>query len=210
MRGWWTQGRAQLIPDGVIYVDNKHNVDYLCKVYNYGEKLIINLSTEQGCSMNCSFCECWRNGAKGNVPLIGFRSNLNSLCRFVSDDIGITKVDRVKVYFARCGEPTLNNDIFPFVEEYMESIIRYHISTREIFPLISTIFPVTESEQSEKFLIRWAYYKKYKMNGRAGLQFSINSSDDYQRNKMFGGKVQCLKSLSSFAYKNLPYTASKG
>lgn len=55
----------------------------------------------------------------------------------------------------------------------------------------------------KQYLLTWCSIKNDFYNGEAGLQFSINSTDDEQRNQLFDGKSLSLAEISELA-KELP------
>ena len=55
----------------------------------------------------------------------------------------------------------------------------------------------------EEFLLRWCHIKNELRNGEAGLQFSINSTDNEQRNEQFNNMSLSLEEISELS-KKLP------
>lgn len=58
-----------------------------------------------------------------------------------------------------------------------------------------------DNKSLEQFIMKWCEIKNVVYNGEAGLQFSINSTDDEQRNSQFGGMSLKLNQISKLAAK---------
>ena len=75
------------------------------------------------------------------------------------------------------------------------------LRTEVIHPVLSTSLP--KAKITAKRIQQWANIKNSLYNGQAGLQFSINSTNDMQRNEMFNNKSLRLASIAEIA-GNLP------
>jgi 23S rRNA (adenine2503-C2)-methyltransferase len=153
------------------------------------EKWVITISTQSGCSVGCQFCD---------VPKVGKGYNANvwdmfdqvMTCIDLHPEVKHTK--RLNVHFARMGEPTYNWDV------HLAAVALY----REIkekrgwgyHPVVSTMCP-NDNTQLEKFIREWIAFK-IKINGEAGLQLSINTTDENERANMFNGKALSLIEIS--------------
>ena len=82
----------------------------------------------------------------------------------------IKSTNRFNVHFARMGEPTFNLNVLIFAEHRLRNL--------------------------EQFILEWCNIKNFIYNGEAGLQFSINSTDDKQRCDQFNGKSLTLQQIS--------------
>lgn len=209
---------------GKIYVDTDHQLEFLT-VGDYGkennikadflglhkeingvkhtdvdlsDKWVATISTQKGCPMKCKFCDCPKYGYYGNA-------SLDDLCYEIENILNgevITHTNRFNVHFARMGEPTFNPNVLTFAEHRLKDIVSKHIQAKTIHPVVSTMLP-KGNQFLEHFILRWCDIKNRVYNGEAGLQFSINSTDDEQRNDQFGGKSLSLNQISSLA-KKLP------
>lgn len=143
------------------------------------EKLVVTVSSQKGCPMKCNFCDCPKYGFYGNVSRVELVSEITT-------GIALSKIKygkRLNVHFARMGEPTFNvnvihaaNDISKIASSMFEE---YH-------PVVSTMCP-KKNKNLQYFLTQWIY-SGYKNGGEDGygLQFSINTLDENDRNQMFG------------------------
>lgn len=167
------------------------------------EKWVITLSTQYGCAMKCNFCDVPNIKFRGNVSFEDLKKQFYSaLAQFPK----VTYTDRLNVHFARMGEPIFNRDVFYFAEwmhEEKDDIQAYTgVRIEVIHPVLTTMCP---SRPNTHIWVRdWAETIKTNIyNGQAGLQLSINSTDDETRNRMFGGGNMQLAEISDMV-KNFP------
>lgn len=143
------------------------------------DKWVATISTQKGCPMKCKFCDCPKYGFRGNATV-------DELCYEVETILQNESIDHTKrfnVHFARMGEPTFNN-------------------AETIHPVVSTMLPKS-NRNLVSFLLDWCDIKNNVYNGEAGLQFSINSTDEAQRQDQFNGMSLSLLEISNIA-KMLP------
>ena len=157
-------------------------------------KWVITISTQYGCSMGCSFCD---------VPLVGPGQNAT-----FSDMVGqveaamslhreVLSTDRINLHYARMGEPTFNFDVINSAH-YLAGM--FHAKGWGFHPVVSTMMP--KGSQSAAFVSRWMLFKNEVCHGNAGLQLSINSTDEFEREAMFNGKASSLHAIA-LAYPSL-------
>jgi 23S rRNA (adenine2503-C2)-methyltransferase len=170
------------------------------------EKMVITISTQYGCSMGCKFCD---------VPSVGRGINatyydlLNQIKQGLTLYPEITWTKRLNIHFARMGEPTFNGNVLDIAvclkrhiyDFYQESSIHKGV----IHPVVSTMMPKNNRHLS-RFLDIWCNdIKNNHYNGNAGLQLSINSTDEAQRREMFSGNAMSLEDIShEFCYLPKP------
>ena len=155
------------------------------------EKWVITISTQYGCSMGCKFCDVPKVGKGLNATLNDLTNQLIQGLK-LHPEVRATK--RLNLHYARMGEPTLNFDVIEHAKQ-LHKIVRPYIGDSMIHPVISTMLPKANKRLME-FLNEWCDIKNYTYRGDAGLQFSINSTDDEQRNKMFSGNSLPLNDIS--------------
>jgi 23S rRNA (adenine2503-C2)-methyltransferase len=80
--------------------------------------------------------------------------------------------------------------------------VRPLIGRSHIHPVVSTMLP-RKNKNLMHFLQEWCEIKNYDYRGAAGLQFSINSTSNVQRNEMFNGNSLPLTEISEIG-KYLP------
>lgn len=172
------------------------------------EKWVITLSTQYGCTMNCTFCDVPKINMKGNATFEDLKNQFYAAIRMFPS---IKYTERMNVHFARMGEPIFNDAVFDF-SEWMYANKRQikkdtGLSIETIHPVLTSSLPKAYKRLEEK-IIRWADIKNNTFNGQAGIQFSINSTDKAQRDEMFSGDAIDLDGLSEICSK-LPDPVSR-
>lgn len=210
---------------GKIYVDREKNLEFLT-VGDYGKennikadflglhkeingvkntpvdlakKWVATISTQKGCLMKCKFCDCPKFGFKGNVSL----EELNYQIETILKNENVTHTDRFNVHFARMGEPTFNPNVLLFTRENLRQLTAKYIKAKTVHPVISTMLP-KNNPNLKNFILQWCDIKNIVYRGEAGLQFSINSTDEEQRKDQFNDMSLSLKEISKLA-RTLPH-----
>lgn len=160
------------------------------------KKWVATISTQKGCFMNCKFCDCPRFGFFGNVSL----GELYYQVATIISGEDVTHTDRFNVHFARMGEPTFNFNVLEFTRTLLRALVSSYINAKTIHPVVSTMLPKS-NKRLEEFLFEWCEIKNEVYGGEAGLQFSINSTYDSQRNEQFSGMSMSLSEISTLAAK---------
>lgn len=162
------------------------------------EKWVITLSTQYGCSQKCIFCDCPKIKFRGNASFNDLKQQLYSALRLFPNNY----TDRLNIHFARMGEPIYNRDVFKFSRWLASNKQQFQHNTgirvEVIHPVLTTSLPNKHS-RLEEYIMDWCDIKNYSFNGQAGLQFSINSTDNGQRNHMFANRTISLEELSDIA-----------
>ena len=158
------------------------------------EKWVITISTQYGCSMDCKFCD---------VPKVGIGKNAtygdlnNQILTAITQHPEIKYTKRLNIHYARMGEPTWNRDVLLNAVALRE-LIKPYLGDSLIHPVVSTMLPKNNKYLLD-FLSFWVTIKNEHYNGNAGLQFSINSTDDVQRDYLFSGNSLSLDEISQIA-----------
>jgi 23S rRNA (adenine2503-C2)-methyltransferase len=152
------------------------------------DKWVITISTQYGCSMGCSFCDVPKVGA-------GKNATYNDLIKQVLTGIKLhPEVEyskRLNVHFARMGEPTWNPNVLDCAKW-----LKDHIDPEyKVHPVVSTMMP-KNNEWLKTFIHTWMRIKNRLYHGEAGLQISINSTNEDERNKMFNGNCCTLEQIA--------------
>ncbi len=152
------------------------------------DKLVVTVSTQKGCPMRCDFCDCHKLGFKGNVSTWELVSEISTAIALSK----IQKGKRLNVHYARMGEPTFNFNVI----ETTRIIGELSMNTFEEFhPVVSTMMP-KHNHSLLAFLSQWTHLSKAaNWNGGIGLQFSINTLDENDRNKMFRNMSLSLQEI---------------
>lgn len=209
---------------GKIYVDTEKRLEFLT-VGDYGKennikanflgltkeingvantavdlskKWVATISTQKGCPMKCKFCDVPKFGFHGNVSA----EELAYQIKTIIENEDVKETDRFNVHFARMGEPTWNNDVLAFATVLKSIVRKCGLKAKTVHPVISTMLP-KDNKNLKKYILQWCDIKNDLHNGEAGLQFSINSTDDTQRNELFDGKSLSLAEISELS-KELP------
>ena len=155
------------------------------------DKWVVTISTQYGCSMNCVFCDVPKVGRGINATYNDLKGQVIAALK-LHPEVKSTK--RLNIHFARMGEPTWNPDVLEFTENLRREVEPY-IGQSIIHPVISTMLPKNNIKLL-KFLNDWMDIKNFGFMGNAGLQFSINSTSDEERDIMFSGNSLSLEEIS--------------
>ena len=151
-------------------------------------KWVITISTQYGCSMNCTFCD---------VPKVGSGRNasFDDLIRQVLTGIKLhPEVEfskRLNIHYARMGEPTWNPNVLDatkWLKEHVDPEYRIH-------PVVSTMMPKSNI-WLKTFIHTWMRMKNRLLRGNAGLQISVNSTNENERREMFSNNALSLPEIS--------------
>jgi 23S rRNA (adenine2503-C2)-methyltransferase len=153
------------------------------------KKWVITISTQYGCSMGCNFCDVPKVGKGINAT---FEDLIGQVMTGISLHPEIKKTERLNIHFARMGEPTWNKNVL-VATEWLNNCINHQY---KIHPVVSTIMPKNNKNLSS-FISQWMDIKNDMLNGEAGLQISVNSTNENEREIMFNGNAHTLKSIST-------------
>lgn len=165
------------------------------------EKWVITVSSQYGCSMNCTFCDVpdVRSGVNASVDDI-----YNQVMVGISLHPEITHTKRLNVHFARMGEPSWNFDV-------LKAALKLQVEIKikrgwGFHPVVSTICPDRNSNLST-FIHTWMFIKNELLDGEAGLQISVNTTDQKIRYKT----MPCALPLYDISklLKNIPVKGRK-
>lgn len=163
------------------------------------EKWVITLSTQYGCIMKCNFCDVPNIDFRGNATFHDLKAQLyNAISLFPN----VAYTERLNIHFARMGEPIFNDAVLDFAEwlyndkQALERDAGLRVEV--VHPVLTTSLPRRYKKLKNKILY-WCAIKNDIYNGQAGLQFSINSTDERQRTEMFGDEQIGLSDLAKIA-----------
>jgi 23S rRNA (adenine2503-C2)-methyltransferase len=173
--------RATVGREGLAFVymlqlddDPRHlveTVDSIDPRYPRADKAVIIISTQFGCPVGCLMCDAGGQ-FEGNLTA----EQMLAQVRFVSARRPENLASRkLKVHFARMGEPALN----PAVLEALEQLPT-ELPTPHLLPCISTVAP----RGSQAFFAELQRIKKRRYDGHFQLQFSINTTDETLRRRL--------------------------
>lgn len=152
------------------------------------EKWVITISTQYGCAMRCTFCD---------VPKVGTGKNasLNDMTGQILTGLmlhpGIEHSERLNIHFARMGEPSFNPNVLDcakWLKEHVDPEYKVH-------PVVSTMMP-RKNVWLRTFIHSWMRIKNRMYKGNAGLQISINSTNERERLEMFSDNALRLAEIA--------------
>lgn len=201
---------------GKIYVDTEHKLEFLT-VGDYGKENNIKANflgltkeingvanTEVDLSKKWVATISTQKGWNANSVM--FR-NLDSMETFllkrwqirnIIKNETVRNTDRFNVHFARMGEPTWNDNVLAFGIVLKEVVKSCGLIAKTVHPVVSTMLP-RANRKLENFIQTWCGIKNDFYGGEAGLQFSINSTNDEQRRELFDNKSHSLATISEMA-----------
>ena len=171
-----------VIVDGKLHVDVREtqNPQEIWKhLVSYQTKWLLTISTQKGCTHNCKFCDVANLPFKGNLTQKEIEEQVENL---LLNSPYVLKSDKVKIGFARMGEPAWNIDN---VLAVMINLPEISLSLGRDFkwlPCFNSILP-----RQANVLERVIDFKESVYNGMLHLQISCNSTDEQQRQDLFGG-----------------------
>lgn len=172
------------------------------------EKWVVTLSTQYGCVMKCNFCDVPNVKFQGNATVQDLTNQLFNAVKLFPD---VNYTERLNIHFARMGEPIFNDAVFNFAVwlsgEGKKWLQQIGLRVEVIHPVLTTSLPKDFKRLKER-VRQWCDIKNDMYKGQAGLQFSINSTSENQRNEMFGGMVLSLAEFAKIA-ETLPDPVSR-
>lgn len=163
------------------------------------EKWVVTLSTQYGCPMKCTFCDVPNIPFKGNVSEADLKQQLYSAIKLFPD---VKYTERLNIHFARMGDPIFNAAVFDFTAWIYQNKATIQEDTglriEVIHPVLTTSLP-RKFKLLETRIHSWTNTKNTLYNGQAGMQFSINSTNEEQRTEMFGDMQLHLEDFAKIA-----------
>jgi len=146
--------------------------------------------------MGCKFCDVPKVGYKGNAT---FKDIVNQVQLATSLHPEVASTKRFNLHYARMGEPTFNSWVI-----YTAYLFAGVFAAREwgFHPVVSTMMPRTNPHLFV-FLNDWLDLKD-NLNGNAGLQLSINTTDEVIRETTMPSAMS-LRDVSSMFQDLLQY-----
>lgn len=156
------------------------------------DKWVLTISTQYSCRIGCIFCDVPR--VKPNNPN-DINATEQDLIRQVLTGIKlhpeVKNTKRLNIHFARMGEPTFNPNVLDATKWF-----KTHVDPEfKIHPVVSTMMP-NKNEWLKTFIHTWMRMKNRLLGGEAGLQLSINSTNENERNTMFRNNACSLEEIA--------------
>jgi len=160
-------------------------------------KWVVTVSPQYGCSMGCKFCDVPKVGS-------GINATFNDIVKQVLTGIKlhpeVTFTKRLNIHFARMGEGSFNPNILDatkWLKEHIDNEYRIH-------PVVSTIMP-KRNIWLKTFIHTWMRIKNRLLRGEAGLQLSINSTNEKERAWMFNNNALTLFEIHKIMEGIVPF-----
>lgn len=157
------------------------------------DKMVVTISTQRGCPMKCRFCDCPKVGfVYHKANRLGINATREDLAFEVEQAIkasGCKHTKRFNLHLARMGEPSLNaENVLSFLIKDFRDVVNRNMSADVIHPVFTTMLPkgLGKAEMTGT-LQAFCDVKNTIYEGEAGLQLSINSTDEKQRDYLFNG-----------------------
>lgn len=111
------------------------------------DKLVVTVSSQKGCPMDCNFCDCPKLGFKGNATLPELITEIMSGVALS----GIKHGQRLNVHYARMGEPTFNPNVITSAEFIAQMLMNDHsdVTFDTYHPVVSTMMPKANKNLKE-------------------------------------------------------------
>ena len=152
------------------------------------QKWVITISTQYGCSMGCKFCDVPNVGGGINAT---FRDLVDEVLTGIKLHPEVEFTKRLNIHYARMGESTWNPNVLDATKW-----LKTHIDPEyKIHPVVSTMMP-RKNIWLKTFIHTWMRMKNRLFGGEAGLQLSINSTSESERDEMFNGNASSLFEIS--------------
>ena len=134
------------------------------------EKWVITISTQYECSMGCTFCDVPKVGPAKDATFNDMVGQILAGLRGHPD----VRTKRLNIHFARMGEPTWNPAVLD-----VGKWLKQHIGPEHdvVHPVVSTMMP-KHNKWLKTFIHTWMRIKNRVYGGDAGLQLSINSTNE--------------------------------
>ena len=159
------------------------------------KKWVATISTQKGCFMQCQVCDCPKYGYHGDCTEGELEYEVRTILEHFGD---VKKTKRFNVHFARMGEPTFNPAVLSFAGHHLKQLVGNYIEADTVHPVVSTMMPKI-NRWLYPFLFQWCAIKNHIYDGEAGLQLSIQSTDEEQRNRQFSDQSLSLPRIAAIA-----------
>jgi 23S rRNA (adenine2503-C2)-methyltransferase len=146
----------------------------------YDKKWLLTVSTQKGCTHNCQFCDVANLPFKGNLS---FYEIYDQIVNILSCTPYVKECEKVKIGFARMGEPAWNMENVLAVMKSLANISKDLGRKFNWLPCFNSILPKKVDDCIERVI----EVKEIHYNGFLHFQISCNSTDEEKRKELFGG-----------------------
>ena len=160
------------------------------------DKWVFSISTQYGCSMGCKFCDVPKVGPGVNATLHDLQQQVLLGLKTHPE---VTYSNRLNIHYARMGEPTFN----PAVLDHARWMKEHIDPEYNVHPVLTTMCP-KDNEWLKTMLHAWMRMKNRVYHGNAGLQLSINGTNESERERMFSRNALRLDEISRLCEGMIP------
>lgn len=155
------------------------------------EKWVLMISTQFGCPVGCRMCDAGAMGFHGNLSA---EQMLAQIRRVLADNPALDPAahPKLKIHFARMGEPSLNPAVLEALERLPEEM-----PYPGLLPSLSTVAP--DNPEAAAFMERLAEIKtRHYPGGRFQLQISVHATETGRRFKIVPVPVWRLERIAAY------------
>ena len=146
---------------------------------SYRDKWLLTVSTQKGCQHNCEFCDVANLPFKGNLTQDEIEEQVYTI---LENSLYVKESNKVKIGFARMGEPAWNLDNVLGAMENLHRISADLGRQYKWLPCFNSILPRRADCLDAVIETKEKYF-----GGFLHFQVSCNSTDENMRRKLFGG-----------------------
>ena len=152
------------------------------------EKWVLIVSTLKGCPVGCPICDAGRF-YRGKLSAAEIFDQIDFMVRRRYPD-GVVPIPKLKVQFARMGEPAFNDAVL----DVLESLPR-RLTVPGLLPSVSTVAPAGR----ERFFERLLNIKRREYaGGRFQMQFSVHTTSNRARRALVPIKTWSLEEMAGY------------
>lgn len=152
------------------------------------KKWVLIVSTLKGCPIECPICDAGGD-YRGKLTVEEILAQIDHLIARRYGD-GPCGTERLKIQFARMGDPALNENVLTVLER-----LPVHLPEITVMPSISTVAPAGRDRFFEELLrIKHTHYG----GGRFQMQFSIHTTDAAARRRLIPAKTWSLGEIAAY------------
>jgi len=151
----------------------------------YEDKWLLTVSTQKGCVHKCRFCDVTNLQFKGNLT----QEQIENQIKFILENTNyVSNSNKVKIGFARMGEPAHNLENVLGAMRNLDSISKQMNKNFRWLPCFNSILPRQTIEGNTGFDVidKVIETKENNFNGFLHFQVSCNSTDEIKRKELFG------------------------
>jgi 23S rRNA (adenine2503-C2)-methyltransferase len=160
--------------------------------------VVLVISSQFGCPIGCAMCDAGRS-YHGNLTASEMRAQIELLLGRWAP-AGVERCPKLKVQFARMGEPALNEAVLEVLE---------WLGARRDLPGLLPCIATTAPRAGGSWLERLRRIATERFAGRFQLQLSVQSTCEAARRRMIPAACWTAGEMASFARRFVPAGARK-